>query len=357
MPRHHESTPKTGEGEQSWIVQGRLLFFNRFGDPIPEAPHSGPSSTFGQSGTCAQKQSSLGQPTCSVRDSAPFAKRVVNLRVYDLGEHREGLLSNRPRIVGCGWDERKQAPKREKQEQQERQQAPLESGLREELRAASEEKPDWEQVVRREANRLRGQHRARTQIRRLLLRYHLTTMWTLTFGENVQDLGVALQELGKFIRRVKYRVPAWQYIVVPERQKRGAWHFHIATNITWGHGELSKLWMAGFCWVKWAKNGGRRGMVAYMSKYLGKTLETSGEGNHRYYRSHNMELPYHEEMVSPGQPEALQEALERDGFKLSAELVPIVIDGLPWGWFSASMREDQEREEDQAAQRTPISPG
>ncbi len=53
---------------------------------------------------------------------------------------------------------------------------------------------------------------------------------TLTYRENVTDFEIAARDLTRFIRVVSNRYPAWQYVAVPERQHRGAFHWHIAVK-------------------------------------------------------------------------------------------------------------------------------
>jgi hypothetical protein len=284
--------------------------------PKPETPDSGSMIAVRPGRTCAKSNPIPQPPFTSGNDCFPSVEYCSKVRVYDLGECREAIYSARWRVVGTGVRDG-------------------ESSMRRKLEGLEGEEMDREQE--RVANAMKGRQRARSRIRRLLMRYHLSTMWTLTFRENITDLREALTCLSNFLRRVKYRIPDFQYIIVPERQKRGAWHFHFAVNLGWGHAQVAALWPYGFCFVKWPKGAGTRGMVAYMSKYLGKGLEADGEGVgvHRYRVSRNMEVPYEDHLVD-GDYEAL-EVLQRDGFRLSCELVPIVVNGLPWGWFSAAM--------------------
>jgi hypothetical protein len=53
-------------------------------------------------------------------------------------------------------------------------------------------------------------------------------LWfTLTYTENVRDLGRVYSDLQAFWRRIRKKYGAVEYIVVLEPQARGAWHTHI----------------------------------------------------------------------------------------------------------------------------------
>ncbi len=85
--------------------------------------------------------------------------------------------------------------------------------------------------------------RARRKIERLAYcnfdnRY--TSLMTLTYKANVQDLDAAYADLELFIKRLKYPLKKYQYpypefdlkyICRPEFQERGAVHFHLVTNL------------------------------------------------------------------------------------------------------------------------------
>lgn len=57
---------------------------------------------------------------------------------------------------------------------------------------------------------------------------------TLTFKENVSDRDSAYIKFKSYLKSVKRVFPEVAYICVPERQKRGAIHFHLLTNIDCG---------------------------------------------------------------------------------------------------------------------------
>lgn len=71
--------------------------------------------------------------------------------------------------------------------------------------------------------------RARTTIRRKILSIEADHMVTFTFKENLKDIDEAWRVYAKFIRLMqKKHNGKFQYVCVPEFQKRGAVHFHVA---------------------------------------------------------------------------------------------------------------------------------
>lgn len=115
---------------------------------------------------------------------------------------------------------------------------------------------------------------------------------TLTFQDNVQDIEVANDEFKKFMKRLNYHLfgvkkNLIKYVVVPELQGRGAWHFHMITfNMPYiKRDELIALWgngiMVGIEVVK-GDNGEKydAGRVAnYVTKYLTKGVEVQSDGS------------------------------------------------------------------------------
>lgn len=76
----------------------------------------------------------------------------------------------------------------------------------------------------------RARRRAKQDVRHKCKAMLVNSLWTLTFRENVTDREVALRCLDRFRRRVSVVIPGWRYVAVLERQKRGAWHVHLATH-------------------------------------------------------------------------------------------------------------------------------
>ena len=89
-------------------------------------------------------------------------------------------------------------------------------------------------------------NRSRTVVRRKAMTFCPTILMTLTFRKNVLDLDEAWGCFKYFNKLMKLHYGVdWIYVCVPERQKRGAWHFHLAVtkrfhNKTWAN--LHVLW-------------------------------------------------------------------------------------------------------------------
>ena len=151
----------------------------------------------------------------------------------------------------------------------------------------------------REQHEDRAVRRARSSLRQRILSVHADHLLTLTYRENVTDYRQASQDLRSFIRQVRTHLPGWVYIAVPERQKRGAWHWHMAVV---GRQDVDLL---RGCWrhivgegnidVQRPKRGEnkRLAIVKYLGKYLAKGFE-DGErelNGHRFRASLGILVP------------------------------------------------------------------
>lgn len=147
----------------------------------------------------------------------------------------------------------------------------------------------------------RAARRARSRLRQLILSAGCDHLLTLTYRQNVTDYAQSSDDLSRFIRKVRRRFPDWVFVAVPEKQKRGAWHWHLAVigrqDVTF----LREAWRSvigeGNIDVKPPTKKGRKhrrmGIVAYLSKYLTKTFsEEYRELNvHRYRSSQGISIP------------------------------------------------------------------
>ncbi|MCK9380822.1 MAG: hypothetical protein M0P95_07115 [Sulfuritalea sp.] len=134
----------------------------------------------------------------------------------------------------------------------------------------------------RDLNEQRAVRRARSRLRKLILTTKADHLLTLTYRSNQEDFTQASSDLTKFIRRVRQHHPKWLFIAVAERQKRGAWHWHLAVP---GRQDVNLLRA---CWHKVVGEGNidvsaPRGnemqrqlrLVAYLGKYLAKGFDDS----------------------------------------------------------------------------------
>ena len=139
-----------------------------------------------------------------------------------------------------------------------------------------------------EANADRAGRRARSRLRQLILAANLDHLLTLTYRENVMDYGQASDDLSRFVRAVKTYLPDFVYVAVPEKQKRGAWHLHIAVQGRQDVKLLRKHWRQvigeGNIDVQKPKAGENRRLA--LVKYLGKYLAKGFAEGHRELNRH-----------------------------------------------------------------------
>ncbi len=128
----------------------------------------------------------------------------------------------------------------------------------------------FEEQKRKELNKQKSYSRSRTRIKRLVnTNTEWTKFFTLTFAENITDKVRANYLFNQFIKRLKYYFPDFTYLCVPERQKRGAVHYHLLCNLSYVDFDwLRALWG----WGRLEVNDIRsvRKIGAYISKYLTK---------------------------------------------------------------------------------------
>lgn len=153
-------------------------------------------------------------------------------------------------------------------------------------------------------NTERSTRRARTKVRRLCKSKGLTTMMTLTYRENMLDRSRMARDFDVFMKRVRRVCPAMQYVCVFERQKRGAWHAHIAVPRVLAHylyrGQLVRsydllrsLWRGvvgvdgGNVDVSRNRRVGRSSsrLASYLAKYIGKGIGETVEAGDSYRAS------------------------------------------------------------------------
>lgn len=103
---------------------------------------------------------------------------------------------------------------------------------------------------------------------------------TLTYAENMQDLERLYRDFGSFVKRLRRRWGACEYIAVPEPQRRGAWHMHVILVYEgrapyMKNAELREVWGHGFVRVQSLADVDNVG--AYLSAYLGDLEAEDGE--------------------------------------------------------------------------------
>lgn len=221
------------------------------------------------------------------------SKSEFVLRTYDLGNgHKEAVIS-RPIV----WEEM----------------PPNLSDLfgdHWEATAAREREENEEE--RRQANLRRAARRAKTRVRRTIKVLGLDALLTLTYRANQTDLALTKKHLKEFVRRMRRALPGWVYVAAFEKQKRGAWHVHMATHrlpamMTATNGVTVKsfnvvraIWrsvvgeLGGTINQQSRKRWSRQStgkLAAYVSKYMLKAFEEGEDWSNRYSGSAGVEIP------------------------------------------------------------------
>lgn len=146
-------------------------------------------------------------------------------------------------------------------------------------------------------NREKNLNRARAEVRRKAnANPQLNKFFTLTFKDNVTDLKFANNEFHNFNRRMNYYCKKhgydkFEYIAVPEFQKRGAVHYHLLCNLPYTKAsELEKVWGNGFIKINKIDNVDNVG--AYITKYMTKDYDDERlVGNRCYFTSQGLKEP------------------------------------------------------------------
>jgi hypothetical protein len=143
-----------------------------------------------------------------------------------------------------------------------------------------------------EDNQDRAARRARSRLRQLILATRADHLLTLTYRGNVTDFERACEDLSKFVRVVKGCKPDWTYIAVAERQKRGAWHWHLAVRGRQDVGLLRASWRRvvgdgniDVAAAQASRHAAPLALVRYLGKYLAKGFAEDRELNARRFRA------------------------------------------------------------------------
>jgi len=160
------------------------------------------------------------------------------------------------------------------------------------------------------ANAERSARRAKTKVRRICKTLGVDALLTLTYRENMQDLTDCKRHLKEFVRRVRKLVPGFAYVAAFERQKRGAWHVHLAIHalpfmLPWAgvkvrsYSVIRAVWrsvvgeLGGNIDQARKKRHSRKSpaqMASYISKYILKAF-MDGEDHSNRYSSSSYDMP------------------------------------------------------------------
>jgi len=163
-----------------------------------------------------------------------------------------------------------------------------------------------------------SQQRAKKNVKEKVIMLGADRMFTFTFRENVTDIDQAWEIWKDFQRRLKRGIPQkFEYVVVPEKQKRGAIHFHAAVKGYYNTVVLDHHWNQAIKSVlnvqgeivgnvdfshqkyKQFKNSKNRLAIGlYLTKYMTKD-DLTGINRKRYSASDNIPKPGKEVIFLP----------------------------------------------------------
>lgn len=119
---------------------------------------------------------------------------------------------------------------------------------------------------------------------------------TLTVRENVDDLATFRGFVARFLRATRRLPLRFEYVLVYEQQKRGAWHVHLAIRGFKDVRVLRRLWLSIV-----GKAGGNidisrkpakaHALSRYLAKYVSKNCDEVGFNKKRYWRSEGVGEP------------------------------------------------------------------
>lgn len=181
-----------------------------------------------------------------------------------------------------------------------------------------ENNPDWnvltdeEEEEKRQKNRERAARRAKTRVRRLCKSMGLDALLTLTYRANVTDSALSRKHLKEFVRRIRRVVPGFAYVAAFEKQKRGAWHIHLAVHalpreLQWSGCKVKSYSVVRAIWRsvtgelggnidqsrrKRSSQSSAAKIAGYLSKYMIKAFEDGDDWSNRFSASsHSLPAP------------------------------------------------------------------
>jgi len=145
--------------------------------------------------------------------------------------------------------------------------------------------------------------RAKTQIRRKCLSLQADRLLTITFRKNETDIDLAWKKFKYFCTLMRWRYgERFQYVAVPEYQKRGAVHYHLAVRGWYHYNTVRRLWArasgdsgGNVDFTGIVKRHGKternpRKIANYISKYISKA-DSVTFNKRRYSSGGKIEVP------------------------------------------------------------------
>lgn len=194
---------------------------------------------------------------------------------------------------------------------------------------AKHEEEHAEELAKERAERSakNAAQRAKKRVRHLVKAMDADTLLTLTYRENQTDLALCKKHLKEFNRRMERVIPGFRFVGAFERQKRGAWHVHMAVNRipaqlqhkgakVKSYNVIRAVWRAvagehggNIDLSAKKRNSGRKTarIASYLSKYLLKAFEDGEDFKNRWTKYGDFDVPPPVEM---GMVTNLHEAIE-----------------------------------------------
>lgn len=149
-----------------------------------------------------------------------------------------------------------------------------------------------------EQNLMDAAKRAKQQVRLRCKAISADRMITLTYRENMVDKTKLKKDFDALRRRLS-RVRDFHYVAVAERQKRGAWHLHIAVKGRQNYRVLRSMWRSivgqdnGNIDVRnpFREKGLRHKLASYIGKYITKDFSEHALNEKRYWTSRGVVIP------------------------------------------------------------------
>ncbi|WP_199066645.1 rolling circle replication-associated protein [Pandoraea apista] len=171
-----------------------------------------------------------------------------------------------------------------------------------------------------EDNQIAAAKRAKQQVRLRCKAIAADRMITLTYRENMQDRERLKRDFDALRRRLG-KFQDFQYVAVSERQKRGAWHIHVAVKGRQNYRVLRSIWQSivgtdnGNVDVRnpFRQKGLRHKLAAYLGKYLTKDFAEHKMNEKRYWTSRGIVIPERhpiDHILSDNAPRAIVLAFE-----------------------------------------------
>jgi len=169
-------------------------------------------------------------------------------------------------------------------------------------RGGGARRKNTEKMAMDELTLRKSEARARTSLKRKVLSMSADRMLTLTFKDNVEDITVAWDRFKYFCKLMRFRYrDRFQYVAVPEYQKRGAVHFHLALSDYYHIQTVRRFWLkavgrfGGNVDITSPRKFGKKSwnpkrIANYISKYLSKT-DSVDFNKRRYSTGGKIQVP------------------------------------------------------------------